>query len=438
MFEKLREHSKIIVYIVVIAFGLSGAYMGFGAITGRFSEGPEPGQTPDGQDISVLARVNGYQITDFEYEQIMQQQMSQAAMMSSSEQLTFRYQVLMNIIQSHLALQEAEKRGIEAEVTDGEVQQEISQIMDMYNLESEEEFLNLLQASGFTSIDQIKEVIKAEMEEEKTLQKMIENVYADVEVSEEEVKEEYRLRFDEEAEGEHFEEEKAALENDLLQDKRNQTVMEWMQDLRSQAEITVEDNVLAGLKSLENENYGQAIINLNQAIAEQAYPEPGLYIHLARAQHREGDKEEAFATLENAAREYSDNWEILLSKGNLRMEDEELEQAEEFYDKAEQVIEKDEFMPDQHLMNAHYQLFLAYSNIGLEEKAQDHIAKVQNLYQTLLLRQQMQMDETVVPDDVSLEDLDEELIDIEIDEEEIQEQLEETPLDEEQLEDFVE
>ncbi len=180
MFDTLRDNSRIIVYIVVVAFVVSGGFMGYGAYLNNQGGG---GQAPN-QSPSVIAEVNGMEISQQEYFSFLQQQAPQSNL-SSSQIIPFRYNVLNALIERKLIMDQAEKLGVNVKVSESEVDKNYQNILDQ-NKMTDQELADALAEQGYT-IGQLREDIKSNLEDSKTITKTIEQGIPEVTISDQEI-----------------------------------------------------------------------------------------------------------------------------------------------------------------------------------------------------------------------------------------------------------
>ncbi|ACL69966.1 SurA N-terminal domain-containing protein [Halothermothrix orenii] len=182
MFKKLRNYSKYIIYFVVAALVLTGAFLGFGAYR---NSSPAASSVID---PNYIARVNDTSIPRETYYQYLQNN-AQFAQLSREQQVPYRLNLLNQLIERELLLQEAEKLGIESNPTDKEVKEQINKMLEAYNI-TEEKLKELLDSRGIKYED-FKEDIRHNIKTSNIIRKTIEHTYKGVEVSEDEIREAY-------------------------------------------------------------------------------------------------------------------------------------------------------------------------------------------------------------------------------------------------------
>lgn len=386
MFDTLRDNSRIIVYIVVIAFVISGGFMGYGAYLNNQGGG---GQAPN-QSPAVIAEVNGMEISQQEYFSLLQQQAPQSNL-SSSQIIPFRYNVLDALIERKLLMAQAEVLDISVEVSEAEIDENYNNILDQNEM-TENELSEALAEQGYT-IGDLREDIKASIEDSKTITQTIDQGIEEIEVSDEEIEELYQQRYPEpeaeedlaeesDSETESVQSEAAEderpeladvrdnLEQELRSQKRNQAINSWLAELKENAEITVNDPVLSAYHALENENYEQAVEEFS-AFVEEEETDPIFYSYLAQAYEGQNNLERAKEVYQSAVESYPENTDLRFTYAQFLADQENNEDAiaqlDEIYAAAE-----DDFM-------TYYQLFMLYSRLGAEEKAQTAMEEVQRI-----------------------------------------------------------
>jgi len=415
LFDTLRDNSRIIVYIVVIAFVISGGFMGYGADLNNQGGG---GQAPN-QNPSVIAEVNGMEISQQEYFSLLQQQAPQSNL-SSSQIIPFRYNVLNALIERKLLMAQAEVLDIDVEASEAEIDENYNNILEQNEM-TENELSEALAEQGYT-IGDLREDIKASIEDSKTITQTIDQGIGEIEVSEEEIEELYQQRYPEPeaaeedtAEEAESEEENAEAENsetgrpamaevrdDLEQEirsqKRNEAINSWLAELKADAEITVNDPVLSAYHALENENFEQAAEEFS-AFVEEEETDPIFYSYLAQAYEGQNNLERAKEVYNSAVESYPENTDLRFNYAQFLADQENNEEAIAQLDEISAAAE-DDFM-------TYYQLFMMYSRLGAEEKAQSAMEEVQRISEN------MQTQSAPAADQEAVEDIQEEAEDME-------------------------
>ncbi|MFW6237778.1 MAG: SurA N-terminal domain-containing protein, partial [Halanaerobiales bacterium] len=304
MFNLLRNHSKIIVYIAAVTMVVS---MGIGSYYFMGNSGSSAGNVS--VDKENIARVNNTEISRQRYNSVLQNQANQMSQMSRSQIIPTRYNVLNSLIERELIMQEAERLGITAEVTDEEVEESIDNYLDRFDLTREE--LEEQATGEEFSMSDLREDFRKDVRNQKQLQNTLEQVQEDVEVSEEEIKNEYEAQHQntgDDEESPEFEEVRKDIEEQLLQEKKNEQVEEWISELKEEAEIEIYDPVLSGYKALQDENHDRAV-DIFATILEET-SDPSVYSYLAEAYRGKEEMDKAIETLQEALEEYEDDWEL--------------------------------------------------------------------------------------------------------------------------------
>jgi tetratricopeptide (TPR) repeat protein len=391
LFDTLRDNSRIIVYIVVVAFVVSGGFMGYGAYLNNQSGG---GQAPN-QSPSVIAEVNGMEISQQEYFSLLQQQAPQSNL-SSTQIIPFRYNVLNALIERKLIMEQAETLGVNVEVSESEIDERYNNILEQNEM-SDQELADALAEQGYT-IGQFREDIKSSLTDNKTINQTIDQGISEVEVTDQEIQALYEQRYPEteaetaeadsiaETDTETSENERPELnevsedlENEIRNQKRNQAVKSWISDLKESADITINDPVLSAYHALENENYDQAVDEFSSFV-EQEEADPIFYSYLAQAYEGQNNYDKAEATYNKAIESFPENNNLKFNFADFLSEQEKKEQAIAQLDEIAAGA-GDDFM-------TYYQLFMLYNQLGAEEKAQSAIEKVQSINQNMQQNQE--------------------------------------------------
>ena len=407
MFDTLRDNSRIIVYIVVIAFVISGGFMGYGAyLNNQGGGGPAPNQSP-----SVIAEVNGMEISQQEYFSLLQQQAPQSNL-SSSQIIPFRYNVLNALIERKLISSQAEELGVEVEVSESEVDENYNNILEQNDM-TDQELADALAEQGYT-IGQLREDIKSSIEENKRITQTIDAGIGEIEVSDSEIEELYNQRYpanenSNQNESESSESETEAetesrpdlsevredLKTEISNQKRNEEINSWLSELKENAEIIINDPVLKAYHALENENYAEAVEQFSSFV-DQEETDPIFYTYLAEAYEGQNNYDRAEEVYNNAVEEYPENSDLKFNYAQFLADQEKTEAAISQLDQLS-ANAGDDFM-------TYYQLFMLYNQLGAEEKAQSAMEEIERL------SQQMQTESAPQADQNSAEEITEEEI----------------------------
>ena len=423
MFDTLRDNSRIIVYIVVVAFVISGGFMGYGAYLNNQGGG---GQSPN-QSPAVIAEVNGMEISQQEYFSLLQQQAPQSNL-SSSQIIPFRYNVLDALIERKLIISQAEELDVNVEVSESEVDENYNNILEQNEM-TDQELAEALSEQGYT-IGQLREDIKSSIEESKTITQTIDQGIEEVVVSDEEIQNLYQQRYpeaesaEEDAESDSTAEEsevesaaddsetagdqrpelaevRGELETEIRNQKRNQAINSWLSELKNNAEITVNDPVLSAYHALENENFEEAVQQFSEFVDEEE-TDPIFYTYLAQAYQGQNNLEQAEEVYNNAVEAFPENNDLRFNYAQFLADQENTEAAVAQLDEISANAE-DDFM-------TYYQLFMMYSRLGAEEKAQSAMEKVQSISENMQNQSAPEVDQESAEEiQEEAEELDEEI-----------------------------
>ncbi|MEC9489726.1 MAG: SurA N-terminal domain-containing protein [Halanaerobiales bacterium] len=378
MFDTLRDNSKIIVYIVVIVFVISGGFMGFGAYLNNQSGGGQASnQTP-----AVIAEVNGMEISQQEYYSLLQQQAPQSNL-SSSQIIPFRYNVLNALIERKLIMAQAEALDINVEVSKSEIDENYKNILEQ-NKMTEEELTAALSKQGYT-LGELRRDIKSNLKESKTITKTIDKSVGEIKVSEQEIKDLYNKKYpepksetkaaenntdSESSQRPALADVRSDLKTEIRNEKRNEAINKWLKDLKASAEITINSPVLSAYHALENEDYTTAVEKFSELV-KQEETDPIFYTYLARAYKQQDKFEQAKEVYNNAIKAFPENSNLRINYAQFLADQNNNEAAITQLDKVAAAA-KDNFM-------THYQLYMMYSRLGAEEKAKAEMEEIQRL-----------------------------------------------------------
>jgi tetratricopeptide (TPR) repeat protein len=381
LFDTLRDNSRIIVYVVVVAFVISGGFMGYGAYLNNSGGG---GQQPSNPNI--IAEVNGEEISQQEYLSMLRQQAPQQNL-SSTQVISFRYNILNALIERKLILQQAEEMNIEAEVSEEELNESYNNILEQNNI-TEEELSENLAEQGY-NIGNLKDDIRRSLERSKLITETINSARGDVNVSESEIRNLYEQRYpaadsveaveeneETDSDDETQEEDRPAfadvqsdLEEELLQQKRNEALEKWLTDLKDDSEIIINDPVLNAYSDFESGNYEEAAEKFSNLIEEQQ--SPAFYTYLARSYIENENISKAEETYDKALEEYPENNDLRFNYAQLLVEQDNNQAA------LEQLKEVSSNAGDN--LMTRYQLYMMFSQVGAEKEAEAELKEIQRL-----------------------------------------------------------
>ncbi|HMA59406.1 MAG TPA: SurA N-terminal domain-containing protein, partial [Halanaerobiales bacterium] len=308
MFDNLRNNSKIIVYIVVAAFVVTGGLMGFGSYMSR--------NNPSGSNRSsqYIATVNDKGITPQQFLSVLRNSASQANNLSQGEVIPFRLNVLKSMIEREILLSEAEKQDINVEISDGEVEERIDEILNQNDL-TQEELKDNLESQDYT-YEQFKTDIRNSLRNSERITKVKETTYSNIEVTEEEIKETYEERYADSEEKPELEEVRSDIKESLLASKQNEAYQNWLENKKSEANVTINDPVLYAYNALDQGNYQVAIDSFqNMVNSENSNTSASIYTYLAQAYAGAEQYDKALETFNTALEDYPENWELRLNFG---------------------------------------------------------------------------------------------------------------------------
>ncbi|MCF8001223.1 MAG: SurA N-terminal domain-containing protein [Halanaerobiales bacterium] len=360
MFDNLRNNSKIIVYIVVAAFVVTGGLMGFGSYMSQ--------NTPSGGNSSssqYIARVNDKGITPQQFLSVLRNSASQANNLTQAEVIPFRLNVLNSMIEREILLSEAEEMGISVEVDDKAVEKRIDEILKQNDL-TKEELKNNLESQDYT-YEQFKNDIRKNIVESEKINNVKESTYSNIEVTEEEIKNTYNERYKDSEDKPALEEVRSDIKESLLTQKQNEAYKNWLENQKAEANVTINDPVLFAYNALDKGNYEVAIESFNNLVKNDN-ASASIYIYLAQAYAGAEQYDNALETYNTAIEKYPENWELRLNFGDYYAQRDKKEKAIEQYNKASEIAGNNYY--------AHYQLFMSYNNIGASEEAEKEMQKI--------------------------------------------------------------
>jgi len=187
------------------------------------------------------------------------------------------------------------------------------------------------------------------------------------------------------ASGEDYEDAKGEIKESILQEKQEEAFSNWLTNSRVESNIIINDPILSGYKAVSNGNYSLAVSELEKAL--ENYPSPMTYVYMAEAYKGNEQEDKAIETFEKAIEEYPTDWELHFNYASLLMGIEETDQ-----EKIIGLLDKASSSADANLM-AHYQLYMAYSQLGATEKAQSEMERMTELQAQMQEQQQNTVNE---------------------------------------------
>ncbi len=365
MFNKLRNISRVIVYIVVVSFALGAGFMGYGAFGGGEDPSPQEQEAAD-----VLAEVDGEEISRQRYNEVLQNYAQQTANFTRAQMMEFRYSVVDSILEETIILQEAEELGIDPEVSPDEIDEVMNDILEQNDMDLDE-FEEMLAQQNIT-LDQVQDSIRHSLRQQKMLEETVESIQADVEVEESEVEERYAEEYEED---EHDEDEKeqamAEIRDNLKEEREEEALNEWLEERRAEADIVINDPILLGMSYFQDEDYTSAINTFEEALERSR--DSAIYIYKARAYKELGEMEEAYSVLDRAQEAEPEDWELAYEYGEILVEAGEEERAIEKFEEASEYAGRN--------LMARYQLNMAFNQLGAEEQAQEEMNEFMDIQQ---------------------------------------------------------
>jgi len=372
MFDNLRNNSKIIVYIVVAAFVVTGGLMGFGSYMSQNS--PSGGNSNSSQ---YIARVNDKGITPQQFLSVLRNSASQADNLTQAEVIPFRLNVLNSMIEREILLSEADEMGVSVEVDDNAVEKRIDEILKQNDL-TKEELKSNLESQDYT-YEQFKSDIRNNIVNSEKINRVKESTYSNIEVTEEEIQSTYEERYQDSEDKPELEEVRTDIKESLLTQKQNEAYNNWLENKKTEANVTINDPVLFAYNALDKGNYQVAIESFSNLV-ENDNASASIYIYLAQAYAGAGQNDDALETYNTAIEEYPENWELRLNFGDYFAQRDQQEKAIEQYNKASEIAGNNYY--------AHYQLFMSFNNIGASEEAEREMQKITEIQQQRQNQQQ--------------------------------------------------
>jgi tetratricopeptide (TPR) repeat protein len=380
MFDNLRNNSKIIVYIVVAAFVVTGGLMGFGSYMSR--------NNPGGANRSsqYIAKVNDKGITPQQFLSVLRNSASQANNLSQTEVIPFRLNVLKSMIEREILLSEAEDQNISVEIADEEVEDRIDEILNQNDL-TQEELESNLESQDYT-YEQFKTDIRESMRNSEKINKVKQTTYNNIEVTDAEIQQAYQERYGDSEDKPELEEVRSDIKDSLLSSKQSKAYQNWLENQKAEANVTINDPVLFAYNALDQGNY-QVAVDSFENLANSENTSASIYTYLAQAYAGAENYEQAEETFNTALEEYPENWELRLNFGDYYADREMQDKAIENYNKASELAGENFY--------AHYKLFMAFNNIGASKEAEQEMQKITEIQQNMQGSQQ----ETEQPSDAS-------------------------------------
>ena len=226
------------------------------AACGGADEEPRSGSTPTAQESSspsgsaapgsegipdVVAEVNGEQVTNEEFVPFYEARLQQATQAAEAggppvDEAAIRQQTAESLVDTELLTQEAEARGIE--VTDEDVDAELGDLAQEYQLESAEALLSALEEQG-TSADEAREQVRTQV----VLEELVADEDGAFEPTEKQLRTLYaQARGAAKSQGQPvppFAEVRSELEQQATSERQGEVAQELVKQLRDDADIEV-------------------------------------------------------------------------------------------------------------------------------------------------------------------------------------------------------
>lgn len=181
--------------------------------------------------------------------------------------------------------------------------------------------------------------------------------------------------------GEDYEAAREEIRNNLLARKQDEAFSNWFAELRAKSKIVINDPSLSGYEALVNGDYELAAKDLKKAL--EVYQAPMLYVYLAEAYFGLEQNDKADETMSKAIELYPEDWELHYFYAMLKHSaGSSQEDVVAMLDKASELAGDN--------ITAHYQLYIAFSQLGEQEKAEIEGNKIQEIQQMFMELQETQ------------------------------------------------
>lgn len=239
----VRRHLKLVIFLTAcLIFGLGGNYYIKHSTTkdtvrSGSSLSPDLFTSGEKNETGPVARVNGFEITRIDYQNSIRQMMLETELAGyntedSSVSSQVRAQALATLINTRLLVEAAEQAGVV--ITDEEVEDEYLVVeADMGGERKLKLMLNDMQLTDDDLHTDIKEQLMV------NTHLATATTYNTVTVTDEEVSDHYARLKENIPDLAPFDHVKATIKSDLLQQKRQQIVSDYIQTLRAPAAIEI-------------------------------------------------------------------------------------------------------------------------------------------------------------------------------------------------------
>jgi FKBP-type peptidyl-prolyl cis-trans isomerase (trigger factor) len=191
-------------------------------------------------DKDVAMEVNGMQFSVYEFNQMadqITQEYAMYGMILSEEEI--KEEVVDRLVQQALLMQLAEEKGIE--ISAEELEEYFQEIMAMYGMSEEEEFLKQLEEEGFSDRAEIDKILTSEIR----INKILDHFAEDIDITQEEIEEAYNqfVQQVEEVGGVEqiptLEEREDEIRQSLMEEKVSPVVLAKLEEMREDAEVKI-------------------------------------------------------------------------------------------------------------------------------------------------------------------------------------------------------
>lgn len=179
----LRKHRAVIVWVVVVAFLVGGAALGFGMYLGG-------ARVNNGQTASdTIATVGKVKISWEEYRARLSQYADQLSGLPAEQVLSYKFQILNSMIEANLLMQAAKKEKISVEVTAEDITAFIEDIKKNYNM-TDQQINEVLSSQGMTMEQWRQEIIDG-LKDQKTVEALMKKITGEITITDEDIKKSY-------------------------------------------------------------------------------------------------------------------------------------------------------------------------------------------------------------------------------------------------------
>jgi len=178
--------------------------------------------------------------------------------------------------------------------------------------------------------------------------------------------------------GEEYEEAREGIKNELLARKQDSAFVNWFNELKAKSKISIKDPSLNGYRALVHGEFELASKELKKALEQ--YQAPMLYVYLAEAYLALDENDKVIETMNKAVDLYPEDWDLYYYYAMLQAREDNQEDTKILLDKASELAGDD--------FTARYQLYIAFSQLGDEERAQRELDKINEIQQMFMEAQE--------------------------------------------------